>query len=82
VALGSELVRADEATRETATAGFKRLVDVVAKQFRRGKSETAKGRAEFIVCAMVGALTMSRMVTDPALSASILEQTRKWLAEV
>jgi len=82
VSLGSELVRANTATRETATHGFNRLVDVVAKQFPRTKPEIARERAEFIVCAMVGAMTMSRMVTDPDLSTSILERTRRRLAKI
>jgi TetR/AcrR family transcriptional regulator, transcriptional repressor for nem operon len=76
-ALGSELARADDETRAAATAGFRRLVDVIAKQFRR--PDVAKEHAEFVVCAMVGALTMSRMVTDPELSDAILHNTRKRL---
>jgi len=82
VSLGSELARADTATREAATDGFNRLVDVVAKQLPLTKPELARERAEFIVCAMVGAVTMARMVTDADLSASILERTRKRLAKV
>jgi TetR/AcrR family transcriptional repressor of nem operon len=34
----------------------------------------------FAVSAMIGALTVSRIVTDPALSTAILEQTKKHLA--
>jgi TetR/AcrR family transcriptional repressor of nem operon len=79
-ALGSELARADDDTRAAASAGFLKLVDVVAKQYRRTKPQTAKGRAMFAVSAMIGALTVSRIVTDPALSTAILEQTKKLLA--
>jgi TetR/AcrR family transcriptional repressor of nem operon len=79
-ALGSELARADDETRAVATAGFRKLVDVIAKQLRRRRPDVAKEHAQFVVCAMVGALTMSRMVTDPGLSDAILHNTRKRLA--
>ena len=81
VSLGSELARADDATREAATAGFVKLVDAIAKQFPKTRPEVAKERAEFIVCAMVGAMTMSRIVTDSDLSASILRQAQKHLSK-
>ena len=47
--------------------------------FRRRRPDVAKEHAEFVVCAMVGALTISRMVTDPELSDAILHNTRKRL---
>jgi len=79
VSLGSELARADNATRDAATAGFVKLVDVLARQFPNVPPECARQRAEYIVCAMVGAMTMSLIVTDPDLSASILRQAQKHL---
>ena len=82
VTLGSELARADEATREVATDGFRNLVDVVAKRYPNTKPELARERAEFVVCALIGALTVSRVVTDPDLAQSILESARKRLVKV
>jgi TetR/AcrR family transcriptional repressor of nem operon len=79
VGLGSELARADDDTRATASAGFLNLVDLVAKQYRRTKPEVAKARALFALSAMIGAVTMSRVVTDPALSEAILKETKKHL---
>lgn len=79
VSLGSELARADDATREAATVGFVKLVEVLARQFPNVPPACAKERAEYIVCAMVGAMTMSRIVTDTDLSASILRQAQKHL---
>ncbi len=81
VALGSELARADDATRAAATDGFVKLVDTIAKQFPNARPEIARERAEYIVCAMVGAMTMSRIVTDADLSASILRQAQKQLSK-
>ena len=80
--LGSELARSDDKTRAAATAGFRKLVDAFAKQYRRTKPETAKARALVAVSAMIGALTMSRIVTDPKLSAAILRHTKKHLTNV
>ncbi len=76
-AIGSELSRADEKTRAVATAGFERLVAVLA-----GKSDTedARRRALVTVSTMIGALTLSRVVSDPELSAEILSEVEKSLA--
>jgi TetR/AcrR family transcriptional repressor of nem operon len=73
-AIGSELSRSDEKTREAATAGFVRMVDILA-----GKSATAQARRRALVAAatMIGAVTMSRIVTDPELSAEILREAEK-----
>ena len=75
-AIGSELSRMAKKTREAATEGLKRLVEVLA-----GKSETqdARRRALVAVATMIGAVTMSRVVTDPGLSAEILREAEKSL---
>jgi TetR/AcrR family transcriptional repressor of nem operon len=79
-ALGSELARSDDSTRAAATAGFLKLVDIVAGQFSGTRPDVAKSRALVALSTMIGALTMSRIVTDPKLSAAILRQTEKHLA--
>jgi TetR/AcrR family transcriptional regulator, transcriptional repressor for nem operon len=78
--LGAELARSDVKTRGAATAGFLTLVDAFAQQYRRMKPQAAKARALVAVSAIIGAITMSRIVTDPKLSAAILRQTKKHLA--
>ena len=77
-AIGTELARSDKKTREAATDGFERLVDVLA-----GKSDTpdARRRALVAVSTMIGALTMARVVADPKLSAEILGEVEKSLRE-
>jgi TetR/AcrR family transcriptional repressor of nem operon len=77
--LGSELARSDDRTRAVATAGFLNLVELVARQYRRTRPKAAKARALVAVTAMIGAVTISRIVTDPELSAAILQHTRKHL---
>jgi TetR/AcrR family transcriptional repressor of nem operon len=77
-AIGGELSRSDREAREAATAGFVRLVDILA-----GKAGTAEARRRALVAAstMIGAVTMSRVVSDPELSAEILSEVEKSLRE-
>ena len=79
-ALGSEIARSNDELRAAATEGFIKLVDVVAGQFKRTRPDQAKLRAVVAMSTMIGALTMSRIVTDPDLSTAILQQTGKHLA--
>ena len=76
-AIGSELCRSDEKTREAGTVGFVRLVDILA-----GKAGTVDARRRALVAAatMIGAMTMSRLVTDAKLSDEILRAAEKSLA--
>ena len=80
-ALGSELVRCDEGTREAATEALLKFVDVVTTHYDKSNKEGARRRALVAVSTMIGALTMSRVVTDPRLSSDILGQARKHLAQ-
>ena len=79
-AIGSELARSDEKTRAAAAAGFLKLVEIMAGQFGKVAPATARRRALVAVSTMIGALTMSRVVTDPELSADILEEAEMSLA--
>jgi TetR/AcrR family transcriptional repressor of nem operon len=79
-AIGSELARNDEKTRAAATAGFLKLVEIMSGQFGKLPPATARRRALVAVATMIGALTMSRIVTDPKLSAEILKEAEKSLA--
>jgi TetR/AcrR family transcriptional regulator, transcriptional repressor for nem operon len=78
--LGSELARADDETRAAASAGFLKLVELLARHARRRKPELAKSDALFALSAMVGAVTLSRIVSDPDLSTAILSDTRRHLS--
>jgi TetR/AcrR family transcriptional regulator, transcriptional repressor for nem operon len=80
-AIGSELARTDETTRAAATDGFLKLVDIMAAQFGTAKTADARRRALVAVSTMIGALTMSRIVTDPELSAEILREVKKSLSK-
>jgi TetR/AcrR family transcriptional repressor of nem operon len=78
-ALGSELARADTETRNAATAAFLKLVDILAGHFDPTDPKEAKKQAIVAASTMIGALTMSRVVTDQALSKSILRNAEEAL---
>jgi TetR/AcrR family transcriptional regulator, transcriptional repressor for nem operon len=78
-ALSSELARADEKTRTAATEAFLKLVGVIASQFDKTRPDVARRRALAAAATMIGALTMSRVVTDSELSAGILQEAEKQL---
>jgi TetR/AcrR family transcriptional regulator, transcriptional repressor for nem operon len=81
-ALGSELARACEETRAAASARALNLVTAIAKRFDDMPADVAKARAVLTVSAMVGAVTMSRIMTDTAASEAILDDTRRELARL
>jgi TetR/AcrR family transcriptional regulator, transcriptional repressor for nem operon len=78
-ALGSEMARGDERTRAAATQALLKLVGVIESQFGKTRPDVARRRALAAAATMIGALTMSRIVTDPELSASILREAEKQL---
>jgi TetR/AcrR family transcriptional repressor of nem operon len=77
--LGSELARSDGETRTAAALGFERLVAALEAHLPDRSPDEARAEAAYALSAMVGALTMARMVDDPALSDTILRETRKRL---
>ena len=77
-AIGSELARTDAMTRDAITAGIERLVDLLAA---RSRGKNARRRALLTVATLVGALTMSRVVSDRALSAEILREVELGLTD-
>src|ERR1700688_3479737 len=78
-ALGSEIARSDEKIREAATQAFLELVDSIAAESDKTRPDVAKRRALVAASTMIGALTMSRIVTDRELSACILRESEKHL---
>jgi TetR/AcrR family transcriptional regulator, transcriptional repressor for nem operon len=77
IAMGSELARADVETRGTATRGYRELIAMMAEQ---GTSD--EGAAIFAFSAILGALTISRIVDDPELSGRVLDETKQYVAEI
>jgi TetR/AcrR family transcriptional regulator, transcriptional repressor for nem operon len=79
--IGSELSRSDEKTRKLATVGFLNLVDIIAAQSGAAKTAEARRKALVAVSTMIDALTVSRIVTDPELSAELLREAKKSLSK-
>jgi TetR/AcrR family transcriptional repressor of nem operon len=78
-ALGSEIARCDEKTRAAATQTFLELANIIAAESGRTRPDVARRRALVAAATMIGALTMSRIVTDSELSADILREAEKQL---
>jgi TetR/AcrR family transcriptional regulator, transcriptional repressor for nem operon len=80
VALGSEVARGGDALRETTTAGFLEMVDMIAARLDGLSPTAARKEALVMMSTMIGAVTMARVVTDAGLSASILRQASRHLS--
>jgi TetR/AcrR family transcriptional repressor of nem operon len=78
---GSEIVRADAKTRHLATEGFRTIYQKTTPFMRPQDDETQTDTALSVAAQMIGALTLSRLVDDPALSEQILRVTRKRIAK-
>jgi TetR/AcrR family transcriptional repressor of nem operon len=78
-ALGSEIARADERTRAAVTDRFLRLVDLLQRQYESTRRVESKKRALVAASTMIGALMLSRIVTDQGLSESILRNAKEQL---
>lgn len=71
-ALGCELARSSEPVRDVATQGLERVVDLLAVQSGSEQGDAARARGIVAMCTMMGALTLSRLVSHPAFSNEIL----------
>ncbi|MDE1179367.1 TetR/AcrR family transcriptional regulator [Paraburkholderia sp.] len=80
--MGSELVRADEQTRNVASRGFDELVQVLEKRIEDRPGRAVQSDAVFAVAAMIGAVTISRIITDPDASAAVLKAVRDHLQTI
>ena len=77
--MGSELARADRQTRAAAARGFEGLVDILARRSRHRQRAVARSEAVFALSAMIGAVTMARIVEDPDAPAAILRTVKEHL---
>lgn len=79
-AMGSELARADDNTRHAATTSFRKIIETAAPFMRSKDDAEGTDTALSLLTNMVGALTIARMVDDPALSNRILATTKRRIA--
>jgi len=81
VALGSDVARGGDAVRDVATSGFLGLVDTIAGQLKGLSPADARNQALVMLSTMIGAVTIARFVSDPALSDTVLRQAREHLTK-
>lgn len=74
---GSELARADPQTRLEATASIERVMALIAEQFASLPPAQAHAQAGTVLSIIVGAVTLARIVDDPALADRILADARR-----
>jgi TetR/AcrR family transcriptional repressor of nem operon len=75
--MGSELVRGDENTRAAAARSVDTLVTLLAERVGNPEEEANRSWAIFALSAMVGALTLARLIADPVASAALLDEVRQ-----
>jgi TetR/AcrR family transcriptional repressor of nem operon len=80
--LGSELARAEGQVRSAAVDGFERMLGLLAEQLADQSDACAREQALFAMCAMMGALTVSRMAEGRALSDEVLSVVGRRLRDV
>ncbi|BAN28229.1 TetR/AcrR family transcriptional regulator [Caballeronia insecticola] len=78
VQMGSELAREAEVTRQGVSNGLERLIEFALHS--TDGSADAEADALFMMSAIIGAISVSRLVTNAALSAHVVEVVRERLA--
>ena len=79
-AIGSELARMDANTRAAVTESFTQWIEILKTQYEGSKPSEAKKKALVAASTMLGALTLSRIMTDPVLSQAILKSACEAIA--
>jgi TetR/AcrR family transcriptional repressor of nem operon len=79
--VGTELRLAESDTRQVTSKGIERFISIVAQRFPGLPPREANAKAHAIVSAMVGAMMLSRIVTDTRLSDRLLRDTREFVAK-
>ena len=78
-ALGAELARCEEKTRDAATQGLRDYVGVLASHLDSPNPGEAKNRAMAIFATMVGALILARIANDRKLSQAFLRNAQEMI---
>src|SRR5271155_3063239 len=81
-ALLGDMSRASKSAKTVYTTRLKHSLAVTAGLLHSGEHADKRGRALLILTSLLGALSLSRAVSDPSLSREILEQVRQQLVEL
>ncbi|RFU49427.1 TetR/AcrR family transcriptional regulator [Paraburkholderia sp. DHOC27] len=77
--MGSELIRSEAETRAAATDSLDRLLALLVKHADEAEPEAARSKAVFALAAMIGGITMARIMTDADASMAVLQEVREHL---
>ena len=78
-ALASEVARRPSASREAFTEELSGVFEALAEHLPGSTPDQKRANVYALFSAMVGAVSLARAVSDPALSHAILESTRQHL---
>ena len=81
-ALLGDMSRASKSAKTVYTTRVKHSLAVTAGLLPSEQSADQRGRALLILASLLGALNLSRAVSDPSLSREILEQVRRQLVDL
>jgi TetR/AcrR family transcriptional repressor of nem operon len=73
VALGSDVARQGADVKASFEAGIKQHIEILRRFVTQADGAQSDGKALAILSTMVGALTLSRVVNDPALAQALLD---------
>jgi len=79
IQMSSELARADTSVREGVAKGLKQMIDIAVKSAGDKSDASVQEDAIFTLSALIGAITMSRLLDDPDLSKRVLQVTNNRL---
>lgn len=80
-ALGGEIARSSKKTRAATTAEIERAIELLAGLVAGRTTKARRAEAILAYSALVGAISLARVVSDAELSDEILATVRKALAE-
>ena len=72
-ALLDEIVRCTDTTKDAYTDGAKRIIDQLAARLAPRNPPSARGKAIALFTMMIGTLQLARAISDPELSAEVLD---------
>jgi len=81
-ALLGDMSRASKSAKTVYTARIKHSLAVTAGLLPSEENADKRGRALLILSSLLGAINLSRAVSDPTLSREILDQVRRQLVEL
>ncbi|MBN3852303.1 TetR/AcrR family transcriptional regulator [Paraburkholderia sp. Ac-20340] len=80
--MGSELARGDEGTRAAASRSVEALVTLLASRTGDPQEKANRSQAVFALSAMIGALTVARILNDPEASDALLSDVRQQIEAI